>query len=244
MNPNGKPSDLDSILARLGPEQRAALLQWRERIRRFQENDEILALSGYLDTCVRLVDIMTRDIEADVKACPAHVRQAAAEQAELMRKGLLSQIEQARKEERADREKHLTEIRREQSALAEERAKGWDATLVNHLTTAVLSVFFTALCVLMIDTKRIDEAGARSEARYTDTINDLAKSLKGLASGADFITQVDRVNGGVRYEHTDTASPRVIINFGYRSVAGASVNPPHEAIIDLAPEPKRQPAHR
>jgi hypothetical protein len=240
---NGEKSDLDSILARLTPEQQAAFLKWRERIRRFAENDEILSLSGYLDTCVRLVDIMTREIDAGVKACPAHVRQAAAEQAELMRKGLLSQVEQARKEEQAAREKHLREIRQEQAALAEERAKGWDATLVNHLTTALLSVFFTALAVIMIDTKRIDEAEMRAEDRYKDSLNDLAKNLQAMAKGADFIRQVDDAGGGVHYEHPNTGALRIIVNFGSNTVAGVSSNA-HEALIDLAPEGKRPTTHR
>ena len=209
MNPNGKPSDLDSILARLGSEDRAALLQWRERIRRFLPNDEILALTGYLDTCVRLVDIMTREIDAGVKACPAHVRQAAAEQAELFRKGLLAQIEQARKEEQAAREKHLTEIRREQAALAEERARGWDATLVNHLTTALLAVFFTALAVLMIETKRIDEAAARADARVAaeraageSRFNALVDKLP---YAARLETQLEAIGARLDYRHVEAS---------------------------------------
>jgi hypothetical protein len=209
MNPNGNPSDLASILARLGPEQRAALLQWRERIRRFQENDEILALTGYLDTCVRLVDIMTRDIEAGVKACPAHVRQAAAEQAELMRKGLLAQIEHARKEEQAAREKHLSEIRQEQSTLAEERARGWDAKVANHLTTALLSVFFTALAVLMIDTKRIDEAAARADARVAEERAAGESRFNALVDklpyAARLETQLEAIGARLDYRHVEAS---------------------------------------
>jgi hypothetical protein len=77
---NGKPSDLDAILARLGPEQLAAFLQWRECIKRYADNDEILALTGYLDTSVRLVDIMTRQAqpEAIAKALAAVERAIVA----------------------------------------------------------------------------------------------------------------------------------------------------------------------
>ena len=65
---NDNKSDLESILERLTPEQKAAFLQWRERIGRTGDNDEILALVGYIDTADRLVDVMTRQAQPEAVA--------------------------------------------------------------------------------------------------------------------------------------------------------------------------------
>jgi hypothetical protein len=69
--PNGE-SDLEAILARIAPERRADFLRWRERIKRHGDNDELLALVGYLDTSVVLMDLLTREAQ------PAAIKQALA----------------------------------------------------------------------------------------------------------------------------------------------------------------------
>ena len=48
---NGE-SDLEAIIEKMAPERRVALLRWRERIKRYGDNDELLAVVGYLDTSV------------------------------------------------------------------------------------------------------------------------------------------------------------------------------------------------
>lgn len=72
------------------------------------------------------------DVQAAAEALPDHVRQAAAEQAQEIRDDLRAQIDQARKDERAAREKHLAaakevleEIRVRESKVAVRESQGW-----------------------------------------------------------------------------------------------------------------------
>src|SRR5271157_2114614 len=51
--PNGE-SDLEAIIERIAPERRVDFLRWRERVKRHGDNDELLAVVGYLDTSVVL----------------------------------------------------------------------------------------------------------------------------------------------------------------------------------------------
>ena len=79
--PNGE-SDLEAILARIAPERRADFLRWRERIKRHGDNDELLALVGYLDTSVVLMDLLTREAQPEgIKQALAAVEKASKDQA-------------------------------------------------------------------------------------------------------------------------------------------------------------------
>ena len=75
--PNGE-SDLEAILARIAPERRADFLRWRERIKRHGDNDELLALVGYLDTSVVVMDLLTREAQPEgIKQALAAVEKAS-----------------------------------------------------------------------------------------------------------------------------------------------------------------------
>ena len=79
--PNGE-NDLEAILARIAPERRADFLRWRERIKRHGDNDELLALVGYLDTSVVLMDLLTREAQPEaIKQALAAVEKASKDQA-------------------------------------------------------------------------------------------------------------------------------------------------------------------
>src|SRR6516225_9586955 len=81
VQPNGE-SDLEAILARIAPERRADFLRWRERIKRHGDNDELLALVGYLDTSVVLMDLLTREAQPEaIKQALAAVEKASKDQA-------------------------------------------------------------------------------------------------------------------------------------------------------------------
>ena len=64
---NGQ-SDLDLILKAMAPERREAFLKSRNRLKQFNENDEILALAHYLDTVVDMVGGLTKNIAAAMTA--------------------------------------------------------------------------------------------------------------------------------------------------------------------------------
>jgi hypothetical protein len=163
------------------------------------------------------------------------------------------QHEQLRRDEQAAREKHLEaadakleDIRRQQSKLAEGKARGWAATLVNHLTTAILAIAFTGLAVFMLDGKRLDDALIRAEERYKQTINNVqaqdATDLKTLSSGANFLANIDWYGGSVTTQRTDDGSSRYIISFGRHAIANVGMQPPNQAIIDLASDAKPAPS--
>jgi len=79
--PNGE-SDLEAIIERIAPERRVDFLRWRERIKRHGENDELLALVGYLDTSVVLMDLLSREAQPEaIKRALAAVEQASKDQA-------------------------------------------------------------------------------------------------------------------------------------------------------------------
>ena len=79
--PNGE-SDLEAIIERIAPERRADFLRWRERIKRHGDNDELLALVGYLDTSVVLMDLLTREAQPEaIKQALAAVEKASKDQA-------------------------------------------------------------------------------------------------------------------------------------------------------------------
>jgi hypothetical protein len=84
MNNNGDnaQSDLGVVLEKVAPQRRAEFLQWRERLKRYGENDEILALSGYLDAVVTLVDAAARQAQPEAVAKALNqVVQASRDQA-------------------------------------------------------------------------------------------------------------------------------------------------------------------
>ena len=79
------------------------------------------------------------DLKAAAEALPGHVQEAAAEQGELIRKDLRAQIDQARRDEQAVREKQLSElretveeIRERESKVAAKQAKGWQERALNY----------------------------------------------------------------------------------------------------------------
>ena len=78
---NGQ-SDLDLILKAMAPERREAFLKSRNRLKQFNENDEILALAHYLDTVVVIVDGLTKNVAA---AMTAHTEPMANLTAQLKR---------------------------------------------------------------------------------------------------------------------------------------------------------------
>ena len=78
---NGE-SDLEAIIERIAPERRVDFLRWRERIKRHGDNDELLALVGYLDTSVVLMDLLTREAQPEaIKQALAAVEKASKDQA-------------------------------------------------------------------------------------------------------------------------------------------------------------------
>src|SRR6266481_3551476 len=79
--PNGE-SDLEAIIERIAPERRVDFLRWRERIKRHGDNDELLALVGYLDTSVVLMDLLSREAQPEaIKRALAAVEKASKDQA-------------------------------------------------------------------------------------------------------------------------------------------------------------------
>ena len=79
--PNGE-SDLEAILKRIAPERRVEFLRWRERIKRHGDNDELLAVAGYLDTSVVLMDLLSREAQPEaIKRALAAVEKASKDQA-------------------------------------------------------------------------------------------------------------------------------------------------------------------
>jgi hypothetical protein len=79
--PNGE-TDLEAIIQRIAPERRVDFLRWRERIKRHGDNDELLALVGYLDTSVVLMDLLSREAQPEaIKRALAAVEKASQDQA-------------------------------------------------------------------------------------------------------------------------------------------------------------------
>ena len=79
--PNGE-SDLEAIIERIAPERRVDFLRWRERIKRHGDNDELLAVVGYLDTSVALMDLLSREAQPEaIKGALAAVEKASKDQA-------------------------------------------------------------------------------------------------------------------------------------------------------------------
>jgi len=78
---NGE-SDLEAIIARIAPERRVDFLRWRERVKRHGDNDELLAIVGYLDTSVVLMDLLSREAQPEaIKRALAAVEKASKDQA-------------------------------------------------------------------------------------------------------------------------------------------------------------------
>jgi hypothetical protein len=79
--PNGE-SDMEAIIERIAPERRVDFLRWRERVKRHGENDELLAVVGYLDTSVVLMDLLSREAQPEaIKRALAAVEKASKDQA-------------------------------------------------------------------------------------------------------------------------------------------------------------------
>src|ERR1700680_803498 len=77
---NGE-SDLEGIIERIAPERRADFLRWRERVKRHGDNDELLAVVGYLDTSVVLMDLLSREAQPEaIKRALAAVEKASKDQ--------------------------------------------------------------------------------------------------------------------------------------------------------------------
>ena len=73
---------MEAIIERIAPERRVDFLRWRERIKRHGENDELLALVGYLDTSVVLMDLLSREAQPEaIKRALAAVEKASKDQA-------------------------------------------------------------------------------------------------------------------------------------------------------------------
>src|ERR1700738_5719358 len=79
--PSGE-SDLEAIIERIAPERRVDFLRWRERVKRHCDNDELLAVVGYLDTSVVLMDLLSREAQPEaIKRALAAVEKASKDQA-------------------------------------------------------------------------------------------------------------------------------------------------------------------
>jgi hypothetical protein len=79
--PKGE-SDLEAIIERIAPERRVDFLRWRERVKRHGDNDELLAVVGYLDTSVVLMDLLSREAQPEaIKQALAAVEKASKDQA-------------------------------------------------------------------------------------------------------------------------------------------------------------------
>ena len=81
-DPTNGQSNIDVILKAMAPERREAFLKSRNRLKQFNENDEILALAHYLDTVVVMVDGLTENVAA---AMTAHTEPMANLTAQLKR---------------------------------------------------------------------------------------------------------------------------------------------------------------
>ncbi len=81
-DPANGQSNIDVILKAMAPERREAFLRSRNRLKQFNENDEILALAHYLDTVVVMVDGLTKNVAA---AMSAHTEPMANLTAQLKR---------------------------------------------------------------------------------------------------------------------------------------------------------------
>lgn len=66
----------------MAPDRREAFLKSRNRLKQFNENDEVLALAHYLDTVVVMVDGLTKNVAA---AMTAHTEPMANLTAQLKR---------------------------------------------------------------------------------------------------------------------------------------------------------------
>jgi hypothetical protein len=80
--PTNGQSNIDVILKAMAPDRREAFLRSRNRLKQFNENDEILALAHYLDTVVVMVDGLTKNVAA---AMTAHTEPMANLTAQLKR---------------------------------------------------------------------------------------------------------------------------------------------------------------
>src|SRR6202045_1279103 len=79
--PKGE-SVLEAIIKRIAPERRVDFLRWRERVKRHGDNDELLAVVGYLDTSVVLMDLLSREAQPEaIKRALATVEKASKDQA-------------------------------------------------------------------------------------------------------------------------------------------------------------------
>src|SRR5947209_5793702 len=63
--PGGEQSDLEAILERVAPDRRADFLRLRQRLQRHDDNDELLAVLGYLDTAIVLMDLTARQAQPE-----------------------------------------------------------------------------------------------------------------------------------------------------------------------------------
>src|ERR1700736_307754 len=90
--PKGE-SDLEAIIERIAPERRVDFLRWRERVKRHGDNDELLALVGYLDTSVVLMDLLSREAQPEaIKRALAAVEKASKDQAAATARTLIGLI--------------------------------------------------------------------------------------------------------------------------------------------------------
>lgn len=65
---NGQ-TDLDAVLGRMSPDNRAAFLRARLRLKKFDENDEFLAIANYMDHFALLINSLTHfDAKQEIEA--------------------------------------------------------------------------------------------------------------------------------------------------------------------------------
>jgi hypothetical protein len=135
---DGQPPELQAMLlaAKDDPAAREAILKVFYAAMEGAANSVAVHHSVLLSA---VYNAIRHDVKAAAQAIPDHVRQAAEEQGELIRKDLRAQIDQARRDEQAAREKQLSElretveeIRERESKVAAKQAKGWQERALNY----------------------------------------------------------------------------------------------------------------
>jgi hypothetical protein len=67
-DPTNGQSNIEVILKAMAPERRETFLRARNRLKQFNENDELLAVAHYLDTVVDMVDGLTENVAVAMTA--------------------------------------------------------------------------------------------------------------------------------------------------------------------------------
>jgi hypothetical protein len=216
-----------AALASMAPEMRAAFVE-ACLAANIREEDVINAL---ILAQAKILDVGFTGHTRDVKTA---VNQELS--------GLIQRLDQIQKDHvTADAKQSdalrdgIEEIRRRAMAHNAAKAQSQKQAALTYGLTALASVFLGGLGMYWLDGKRLDETAARSEARYY-------ADEKALSTGAEFLSELNSAGGDVRYQRMENGFLRIILSFGYRTVANVDKNPPKQAVIDLEPYPMPSPS--